>query len=73
MAAEVRKYDQDVPIFISTESRAMWDDVGPDLGQDPENFFCGCSSVALPGRKMSLSKGCPQSTYSYVDVRDAED
>jgi hypothetical protein len=72
MAAEVRKYDQDVPIFISTESRAMWDDVGPDLGQDPDNFFCGCSSVALPGRKMSLSKGCPQSTYSYVDVRDAK-
>lgn len=73
MAAEVRKHDQQVPIFLSTESRAMWTELAPELGQDPKYFFCGCSSVALPGRKMALSKGCPHSTYEYVDLQAAEE
>jgi len=64
LAAEARKYDKDVPLFISTESREMWDEMAPVLGQDPKYFFCGCSSVALPGRKLALSKECPHSTFA---------
>ena len=64
MAAEVRKYDKEIPMFISTESREMWEELAPVLGQDPKYFFCGCSSVALPGRKLSLSQECPHSTYA---------
>ncbi len=64
LASEVRKYDEDVLLFISTESREMWDEMAPILGQDPKYFFCGCSSVALPGRKLALSKDCPHSTFA---------
>jgi hypothetical protein len=60
---EVRKYDARVPLYLSTESREMWDDLADELGQSPKAFFCGCSPVALPGRKLSLSEGCPHSTY----------
>jgi len=61
---QVRRWDDEVLLFLSTESREMWDELKDDLGQDPNSFFCGCSSVALPGRKLSLSEGCPHSTYS---------
>lgn len=61
---EIRKYDEDVKLFISTESREMWDELAEKLGQDPDTFFCGCSSVAPPGGKVELSAGCPHSTYS---------
>jgi len=63
-ATEARKYSDDTLLFISTESRDMWDDMAETLGQDPKYFFCGCSSTALPGRKLGLSKDCPHSTYA---------
>jgi len=65
---EVRKYDREVPLYISTESREMWTDLAGELGQNPNAFFCGCSSVALPGRKLSLSEGCPHSTFTALDA-----
>ncbi len=64
---EVRKHSDDVKLYMSTESRAMWDDIGAETGQDPNAFFCGCSSVALPGGKLSLSKGCPYSTFRALE------
>lgn len=60
---EVRRWDQDVKIFLSTESREMWDELAEEMGQDPKAFLCGCSPVAPPGGKLTLSKGCPYSTY----------
>jgi DNA repair photolyase len=64
---EVRKYDAEVPLYVSTESREMWAELASELGQNPNAFFCGCSPVALPGRKLSLSPGCPHSTYAALD------
>jgi len=64
---QVRRWDDEVLLFLSTESREMWDELKGELGQDPNVFFCGCSSVALPGGKLSLSQGCPHSTYSPLD------
>jgi len=47
--AEIRKYDQEIPIALSTESRAMWDELGPTLGLDPTNYVCGCGPQVTPG------------------------
>jgi hypothetical protein len=61
---ECRRWSDDVLLYVSTESREMWDELRDELGQNPNAFFCGCSSVAVPGRKLSLSPGCPHSTYT---------
>ncbi len=65
---EVRKHNTNTKLYISTETREMWDELAPALGQNPNSFFCGCSSVALPGGKISLSEGCPHSTYTTEDM-----
>ncbi|MFW6162580.1 MAG: hypothetical protein ACODAJ_07395, partial [Planctomycetota bacterium] len=43
---QVRRWDADVPLYVSTESREMWDELKDELGQDPQAYVCGCSSVA---------------------------
>ena len=63
---QVRQHDPDVPLYVSTETREMWDELVEELGQDPDSYVCGCSSVALPGGKLGLSQGCPHSTYKTV-------
>ncbi|MCE5237603.1 radical SAM protein [bacterium] len=67
---EVRKYDPQVLLYISTESREMWTELADELGQKPNKFFCGCSPVALPGRKLSPSEGCPHSTFTPLEDDD---
>ncbi|MEA3401930.1 MAG: hypothetical protein U9R79_11905 [Armatimonadota bacterium] len=69
---QVRRWDEQVPLYISTESREMWDEMAGELGQRPETFFCGCSSVALPGRTLAVSKDCPHSTYRRLQEEPAE-
>jgi len=60
---EVRRWNSDVLLYVSTESREMWDELKDKLGQDPRAYVCGCSSVAVPGRKLALSKAFRYSTY----------
>ncbi|MCK5804158.1 MAG: hypothetical protein KAI66_15080 [Lentisphaeria bacterium] len=60
---EVRRWDQDVLLYVSTETREMWDELADELGQDPSCYVCGCSSVAVPGGKLALSPGFRYSTY----------
>ena len=60
---EVRRWDKDVLLYISTESRDMWDELKDELGQDPCAYICACSSVAVPGRRLALSPGLRYSTY----------
>ncbi len=60
---EARRWDKDVLLYISTESREMWDELKDELGQNPAAYICGCSSVAVPGRKLALSPGLRYSTY----------
>ncbi|MFO8007525.1 MAG: hypothetical protein R6V05_07325 [Candidatus Brocadiia bacterium] len=62
---EARRHDEDVPLYVSTESREMWDELTDELGQEPGAYVCGCSPVALPGGRLALSKGCPASTYRW--------
>jgi hypothetical protein len=60
---EVRRWDKDVLLYVSTESRGMWDDLKDELGQDPRSYVCACSSVAVPDRKLALSPDFRYSTY----------
>ena len=48
---EVRAIDKQVPLTLSTESLAMWRDLGPTLGVRPETYTCGCGPCAVPGLK----------------------
>ncbi len=63
MIREARRWDKDVLLYVSTESREMWDDLKDELGQDPRSYVCACSSVAVPGRRLALSKAFRCSTY----------
>jgi len=60
---EARRWDKDVLLYISTETRDMWDELKDELGQDPRAYVCGCSSVAVPGRRLALEPGFRCSTY----------
>ncbi|NLE68283.1 MAG: hypothetical protein GX608_12760 [Lentisphaerae bacterium] len=46
---EVRARDKAVPLTLSTESLAMWRELGPLLGVNPVNYTCGCGPCAVPG------------------------
>ena len=63
MINEVRRWNKDVLLYISTETREMWDELKDELGQDPRAYVCGCSSVAVPGRRLALSPDLRYSTY----------
>ena len=49
LISEARKHDERIPLFISTESTEMWEELAPELGQDPRKFLCGCNPVQGPG------------------------
>ncbi len=68
LISEARRWDADVPLYISTESRRMWDELKDELGQDPRSYICACSSVAVPGRRLALSPGFRASTYNPTPV-----
>jgi hypothetical protein len=65
---EVRRWDLDVPLYLSTETREMWDELQEELGQDPRSYVCACSSVAVPGGRLALSPGLRYSTYHPTPV-----
>ncbi len=59
---EIRRYDREVPVFLCTESRAMWSEFGPRLGFGPRDYPCGCGPQCPPGtRRVSqplVPEGC---------------
>jgi hypothetical protein len=60
---EIRRHDARIPIYISTESRDMWDELKGEIGQNPRTFVCGCNPIQAPGPKMLVSEELGQSTY----------
>jgi len=48
---QIRRHDADVPVFLCTETTAMWDALGPRLGYAPGNYICGCGPQCAPGTK----------------------
>jgi spore photoproduct lyase len=67
---QVRKHNQEIPIYISTESREMWDELGEELGQNPRSFICGCNPVEAPGPRMIPSGSISHSTYLSPSERE---
>ena len=61
---QVRRWDQAVRLYVSTETREIWDELKDELGQDPRAYVCACSSVAVPGGKLKLCDALRYSTYS---------
>jgi hypothetical protein len=62
---EIRKYDKEVPVSLSTESWSMWNRMAPKLGMTATNYVCGCGAQAVPGLKklktnpfQSAREGC---------------
>ncbi len=45
---EIRRYDQQVPVSLCTESVQMWQELGPMLNLGPANYPCGCGPQANP-------------------------
>ena len=60
-------YGQMIPA-IDQHPHEVWDELKLELGQDPRNYICGCSSVAVPGRRLALSPGLRYSTYNQTPV-----
>ena len=65
---EVRRWDKEVPIYVSTESREMWEELAEALGQNPRAFVCGCGPLAVPGRRLALSPAYKHSTHEPAPV-----
>ncbi len=65
---EVRRWSKEVPIYLSTESRELWDELGPQIGQDKRAFVCGCGPLALPGGGLAVSRSFKYSTYEAKDA-----
>ncbi len=49
MLGEIRRHSRDVPVFLCTESREMWRELGPELGMSPADYICGCGPQCSPG------------------------
>lgn len=53
---EIRKYDAEVPVALSTETTEMWRDLGPKLGSNVADYVCGCGPQVTPGlRKLTVN------------------
>ena len=48
---EIRRWASDLPVSISTESPAMWKELGPLLGATATSYVCGCGPNSVPGAK----------------------
>ena len=46
---EIRKWNTDVPVSLSTESFAIWRDLGPEFGYKADSYVCGCGPTTTPG------------------------
>ncbi len=48
---EIRRYDADVPVYLCTESRQMWEQFAPKLGFGARDYPCGCGPQSPPGTR----------------------
>lgn len=67
MIEQIRRWDKDVPIYISTETREMWDELEGELGQSKRAFICGCGPMATPDGKLTLAPDMKYTTYAPTD------
>jgi len=67
LIGQIRRWDAQVPIYISTETREMWDEMESELGQSKTAFICGCGPMATPDGKLTLSPEMKFTTYAATD------
>ncbi len=67
LIGEIRRWDKDVPIYISTETREMWDELESELGQSKRAFICGCGPMATPDGGLTVSPEMKLTTYAPTD------
>jgi len=48
---EIRRWDKDIPVSLSTENFAMWKRMGPALGATATTYVCGCGPNSVPGAR----------------------
>jgi hypothetical protein len=48
---EIRKWNADVPVSLSTENFAMWRRLAGVLGTRPTRYVCGCGPQSVPGAR----------------------
>ena len=46
---EIRRWNKDVPVSLSTESFDMWKAVGDTMGFSATDYPCGCGPFTVPG------------------------
>ncbi len=63
MIREARKHNPTIPLFISTETAEMWEELSAELGQSPHRFFCGCNPLQAPGPRF-LTSTLTESNYN---------
>jgi hypothetical protein len=56
---EIRRHDPNVPVFLCTETPAMWADFGPRLGFTAGDYVCGCGPQSPPGTRRLEYVGAP--------------
>ena len=69
---EIRKWDSEVPVSLSTENWKMWKRLGPKLGATATNYVCGCGPNSVPWRKklevhpFKIAKKCPEGKFELM-------
>jgi hypothetical protein len=70
LIGEIRRWNKDALLYVSTETPQMWEALGEELGQDPRAFVCGCGPAALPGGKLGLTGEFRHSTCVHEGFPD---
>jgi hypothetical protein len=52
---EVQRHNPRVRVSLCNETVGMWDDLGPRLGMEPEDYVCGCGPTSVPGNPLFAS------------------
>ena len=56
---QIRRHDPDVPVFLCTESLAMWREFEDRLGVDAGHYACACGPQSSPGVTQLDCVGAP--------------
>jgi DNA repair photolyase len=46
---EIRRWNKDIPVSLSTESFSLWKEIGEEFGYKANDYPCGCGPFTVPG------------------------
>ena len=49
---EIARRSPGTRVALCGETPEMWDELGPELGMDPDNYACACGPTSVPGHPM---------------------